>query len=124
MDMTIKIGGSAGQGIQTIGNLFARACLDAGFYIMGINDFESRVRGGHSFFQMRVSDKPIQAPHHWVDLLIALNKITGRWMGWLSWRNRLILHKQAVSIEFSTIAKEAGNTLYYRHLSFVGLHFF
>nr|WP_321397324.1 2-oxoacid:acceptor oxidoreductase family protein [uncultured Desulfobacter sp.] len=58
MDMTIKIGGAAGQGIQTIGNLLARACRDAGFYIMAINDFESRVRGGHSFFQMRIRVEP------------------------------------------------------------------
>nr|WP_320014275.1 2-oxoacid:acceptor oxidoreductase subunit alpha [uncultured Desulfobacter sp.] len=120
MDMTIKIGGAAGQGIQTIGNLLALACRDAGFYIMAINDFESRVRGGHSFFQLRISDKPVYAPHHRVDLLIALNKET-----WDLHKDQLrddgmaILEvpldspsKQAVSVEFSSLAKETGSILY------------
>jgi 2-oxoglutarate ferredoxin oxidoreductase subunit alpha len=58
IDITVKIGGEAGQGIQTVGELIALACQKAGLYIMAINDFESRIRGGHSFFQIRICDKP------------------------------------------------------------------
>ena len=54
IDITIKIGGEAGQGIQTVGHLLALVCQEAGLYIMAINDFESRIRGGHSFFQIRI----------------------------------------------------------------------
>jgi len=43
---------------------------------MAINDFESRIRGGHSFFQIRICDKPVNAPHHRVNLLVALNQET------------------------------------------------
>ncbi|WP_286817293.1 2-oxoacid:acceptor oxidoreductase subunit alpha [Desulfobacter sp. UBA2225] len=120
IDMTLKIGGAAGQGIQTIGNLLASASRDAGFYIMAINDFESRVRGGHSFFQMRISDKPVYAPHHRIDLLIALNRET-----WDLHKDQLqddgiaILEvpldspsKQVFEVEFSTLAKEIGSSLY------------
>jgi 2-oxoglutarate ferredoxin oxidoreductase subunit alpha len=76
IDITIKIGGEAGQGIQTVGHLLALVCQDAGLYIMAINDFESRIRGGHSFFQIRICNKPVQAPHHKIHLLVALNQET------------------------------------------------
>jgi len=73
-DLTVKIGGEAGQGIQTVGDLLTLVCHQAGFHVMAINDFESRIRGGHSFTQIRISDRPIFAPHHVVDLLIALDQ--------------------------------------------------
>lgn len=76
IDITVTIGGEAGQGLQTVGQLLALATRKAGLYLTAINDFESRIRGGHSFFQIRISDKPVWAPHHRTDLLIALNKDT------------------------------------------------
>ncbi len=76
VDITVKVGGEAGQGIQTVGDLLALVCRKAGFYVMAINDFESRIRGGHSFFQIRISDRPIYAPHHETHLLIALDRKT------------------------------------------------
>ena len=74
VDITVKIGGEAGQGLQTVGHLLAMVGQEAGLYIMAINDFESRIRGGHSFFQIRICNKPVQAPHHKVHLLVALNR--------------------------------------------------
>jgi 2-oxoglutarate/2-oxoacid ferredoxin oxidoreductase subunit alpha len=76
VDITIKIGGEAGQGIQTVGHLLTLVCQEAGLYIMAINDFESRIRGGHSFFQIRICNKPVHAPHHKVHLLVGLNQET------------------------------------------------
>lgn len=74
IDVTVQVGGEAGQGIQTIGDLLAQVCTKAGFYMMMVNDFESRIRGGHSFIQIRISDQPILAPNSIVNLLVALNK--------------------------------------------------
>lgn len=76
VDITVRIGGEAGQGIQTVGDLLALVCQKAGFYVMAINDFESRIRGGHSFFQIRISDRPVYAPSHKVHLLVALDEKT------------------------------------------------
>jgi len=76
IDVTIKIGGEAGQGIQTVGTLLAAACQRAGLYVMGINDFESRIRGGHNYFQMRISDRPIRSPNDKVNLLVGLDRVT------------------------------------------------
>ena len=75
-DITIKIGGEAGQGIQTVGMLLAQACREAGLYCMAINDFESRIRGGHNFFQIRISDRHVRAPDNRVHLLVGLDTVT------------------------------------------------
>ncbi|MCX5897179.1 MAG: 2-oxoacid:acceptor oxidoreductase subunit alpha [Proteobacteria bacterium] len=76
VDVTVKIGGEAGQGIQTVGQLLALTCRQAGLYVFAINDFESRIRGGHSFFQLRISDQQVRAPHHQVNMLICLDRRT------------------------------------------------
>jgi len=75
-DVTIKIGGGAGQGIQTVGQLLALSCHAAGLYLLGINDFESRIHGGHSFFQLRISDSPVRAADHRVHMLVAMDEAT------------------------------------------------
>ena len=72
-DVTVTIGGEAGQGIQTVGDLLGLVCHGAGLYVMAINDFESRIRGGHSFFQIRISDRPVQAPRRPVHLLVCMD---------------------------------------------------
>ena len=74
MDITFNIGGAAGQGIDTIGDLLTQVFVQAGFYTFTIKDFESRIRGGYNFTQIRVSDKPIHASVNHVDVIIALSK--------------------------------------------------
>ena len=61
MDYTIKIGGEAGQGIQTIGDTLGRVFARAGYHVFSHQDYESRIRGGHNFYQIRVSARPISS---------------------------------------------------------------
>jgi 2-oxoglutarate ferredoxin oxidoreductase subunit alpha len=74
MDYSIKIGGEAGQGIQTIGDTLAMVFSKAGYYVFTHQDYESRIRGGHNFFQIRFSDKPVMASRDKIDILVALDK--------------------------------------------------
>jgi 2-oxoglutarate ferredoxin oxidoreductase subunit alpha len=74
LDYTIKIGGEAGQGIQTIGDTLARVFARAGYHVFIHQDYESRIRGGHNFFQIRVSDKPVACSRERVDIVIALDR--------------------------------------------------
>ncbi len=76
IDVTVKIGGEAGQGIQTVGTLLARTCRRAGLYVMAVNDFESRIRGGHNFFQIRIRDQVVRAADDRVHLLVGLDAAT------------------------------------------------
>lgn len=74
MDYSIKIGGEAGQGIQTIGDTLARVFSRSGYHVFTHQDYESRIRGGHNFFQIRFSDRPISASRDRIDIIVALDK--------------------------------------------------
>jgi len=74
MDYTIKIGGEAGQGIQTIGETLGHVFARAGFQVFTNQDYESRVRGGHNTYQVRLADRPVLAPKDAVDIIVALDK--------------------------------------------------
>ncbi|MDO8663184.1 MAG: 2-oxoacid:acceptor oxidoreductase subunit alpha [Candidatus Omnitrophota bacterium] len=73
-ELTIKIAGEAGQGMQTIGSALCRVFKKMGLYIFANQDYMSRVRGGNNFFQLRISDKPIYCPLQKSDIVIALDK--------------------------------------------------
>jgi 2-oxoglutarate ferredoxin oxidoreductase subunit alpha len=72
-DFTFLIGGEAGQGVQSMGYILAMAMAKGGYYVFASQDYESRIRGGHNVFMVRVSDQPIRAISEDVDLMIALN---------------------------------------------------
>ena len=74
MDYSIKIGGEAGQGIQTIGETLARVFSRAGYHVFTHQDYESRIRGGHNFFQIRFSDKPVMSSREKIDILVAFDR--------------------------------------------------
>ena len=75
-EINIMVGGEAGQGVQSVGFLLAKALTRWGYHIFADQDYESRVRGGHNFFRVRASDSPIEAINETVDILVALNKET------------------------------------------------
>ena len=74
MDYSIKIGGEAGQGIQTIGDTLAGVFSRAGYHVFTHQDYESRIRGGHNFYQIRFSDRPAMASRGGIDIIVALDK--------------------------------------------------
>ena len=76
MDNSIKIGGEAGQGIQTIGDTLAKVFARAGYHIFTNQDYESRIRKGHNYFQIRFSDHPVSAPRQEIDILVALDEMS------------------------------------------------
>lgn len=73
MDYSIRIGGEAGQGIQTIGDTLAKVFSRSGYHVFTHQDYESRIRGGHNFFQIRFSDNPITASRETIDILVAFD---------------------------------------------------
>ncbi len=74
MEYSIKIGGAAGQGIQTVGETIGRVFSRNGYHVFTHQDYESRVRGGHNFFQIRVSDSPVSSSRERIDILVAFDK--------------------------------------------------
>jgi len=74
--LNVVIGGEAGQGLVTIGELLARTLVRSGYHIVVTQDYMSRIRGGHNTFSIRMSTEPIAAPQEPIDCLVALNRET------------------------------------------------
>lgn len=74
LDFSLKVAGSAGQGIQTIGNVLVKIFSRGGYRIFAHQDYHSRIRGGHNFFQIRVSLDDVWAVENEIDLVLALNE--------------------------------------------------
>ena len=76
ISVNVMIGGAAGQGLATVGQLLAKSLVRSGYEIVVRQDYMSRVRGGHNTFIIRASDGDIRAPREDMDLLVALNQET------------------------------------------------
>ncbi len=73
---SLKIGGQAGQGIKSSGQLIAKVASRSGYHIHTYTEFPSLIRGGHNITQVLFSPDEIAAPLRQTDLLIALNQDT------------------------------------------------
>jgi len=77
-DLTIRIGGEAGMGLESSGAGFAKALTRGGLYVFGLPDYYSRIRGGHNFFSIRAAPEPLYSHTGPVHLLLALDLETIR----------------------------------------------
>ena len=122
VDISVLIGGEAGQGIQTVGLLMARTCHMAGLYVMAINDFESRIRGGHSFIQLRISDRPVHGPARKLHMMAALDERTyglhqpeltegGLALIPKDHADTMAQHHRCKMVDFEGLAKKAGSSI-------------
>jgi 2-oxoglutarate ferredoxin oxidoreductase subunit alpha len=75
-NMTLRIGGAAGDGVESSGVGFCQALGRGGLHVFGLPDYYSRIRGGHNFFSIRVSDQPLYSHQEPVHLLLALTEET------------------------------------------------
>ena len=73
---SVMIGGAAGQGLATIGQMMSKSLMRSGYSIVVTQDYQSRIRGGHNTFTIRFSPHEIMASQQPMDLLVALNKET------------------------------------------------
>src|SRR5260370_13382187 len=76
MDLAIGIGGAAGQGIATPGDILARIFVRRGLHLNTYNAYQSIVRGGHIFLTLRTSDQPVLSTGDKLDLVMTLNQDT------------------------------------------------
>ena len=75
-DMSVVIGGEAGQGVESSGAGFGLSLARAGLHVFAMQDYRSRIRGGHNFYQIRVSEEPRLSHSNLVHLLVALTPET------------------------------------------------
>ena len=75
-DITWVIGGPQGSGVETAANIFAGACARMGLKIFGKREFYSNIKGEHSYFAVRVSDKKIRSNVSNITMLVAFDAET------------------------------------------------
>ncbi len=117
--VNVLIGGEAGQGIQTVGLVLTRAAARLGFQVTATQSYQSRIRGGHNTFAVRLTEKPTYAGVEEVDVLVCMNRETRELHLNELAEEGISLADEAegeggrqLSVPMRRIAKEAGGALY------------
>ena len=93
--INILIGGEAGQGLVTIGEILTKSLVRSGYSIVVTQDYQSRIRGGHNTYAIRAGVEEVIASQESVDILVALNTET------------VALHREELSPQGLVIIDEA-----------------
>jgi 2-oxoglutarate ferredoxin oxidoreductase subunit alpha len=75
-ELSVLVGGRAGDGINNAGMMVAQLLNHLGYYAYMYTDYPSLIRGGHNFALVRAADMPIGAYNNRIDYLVALNQET------------------------------------------------
>jgi 2-oxoglutarate ferredoxin oxidoreductase subunit alpha len=70
----VSIGGAAGQGVATPGDIFAQIFARRGLHVSAYNAYQSIIRGGHTFLTIRTGPGKVTNFGDRIDLLIPLNQ--------------------------------------------------
>lgn len=71
-----KVGGQQGEGIESTGEIFSIALNRLGYYLYGYRHFSSRIKGGHTNNKIRVSTEQIRSISDDLDVLVAFDQET------------------------------------------------
>ncbi len=75
-EITVGIGGEAGEGIGRTGDSLAQICARHGLHIYAYNSYQSLIRGGHVWLRVRIAPYKIHNHGDRLNVLMALNNDT------------------------------------------------
>lgn len=70
------IGGAQGSGVDSAANIFSRACAEGGLQVFGKREYYSNIKGEHSYFTVRVSEKEIRSHVDEISMLVSFDAET------------------------------------------------
>ncbi len=73
-EVIVRVAGAAGDGVQSAGLIIAKAFSRSGLYVNTYNYYQSLIRGGQSWYQIRAAHEKVRSQGDGLDVLIALNK--------------------------------------------------
>ena len=73
MRISLKVIGSSGQGLDSIGEILAKALKRSGYCVFGYREYPSLIKGGHASYQLDISEDDIESSEMHVNIIIALN---------------------------------------------------
>lgn len=117
MDFSVRICGEAGQGLLSAGKLLLTALAKSGWEVYAHQDYESRIRGGNNFFQIRIAEHSLMAHSERVDLLVAMTAQSFQVFSTDLSRDSLAVHPGPVQsdlhqylADFKAIARDSGGS--------------
>lgn len=120
-DISIVLGGAAGQGIQTVETVLVQVLKREGYFVFASKEYMSRIRGGSNSTEIRLSSKPRRAFVDRIDLLFALDKDVVPHLQHRITKQTVIIGEKAkvcetdcsvVDIPFTRFANELGHPIY------------
>lgn len=73
-DISIVLGGAAGQGVQTVETLLVQVLKKEGYHVFASKEYMSRIRGGSNSTEIRLTNVRRRAYVERIDVLFALDK--------------------------------------------------
>ncbi|HRN86589.1 MAG TPA: 2-oxoacid:acceptor oxidoreductase subunit alpha [Candidatus Dojkabacteria bacterium] len=71
---SIKFGGESGQGINSLGEILAKALKNSGYKIFGYREYPSLIRGGYASYQIDVANDSINSSSQFCDILVCSSR--------------------------------------------------
>lgn len=71
-----KVGGQQGEGIESTGEIFSTAMNRLGYYLYGYRHFSSRIKGGHTNNKITVRPTEVRSIADDLDILVAFDQET------------------------------------------------
>ncbi|TVT29228.1 2-oxoacid:acceptor oxidoreductase subunit alpha [Salinicoccus cyprini] len=119
-----KVGGQQGEGIESTGEIFSTTLNRMGYHLYSYRHFSSRIKGGHTNNNVRISTKEVRAVSDNINILVAFDQQTIDLNSHELVQNGIILADskfspkkdegldvQLVSIPFTETAKALGSQL-------------
>jgi 2-oxoglutarate ferredoxin oxidoreductase subunit alpha len=73
VDINITVGGPQGGGIDTSSNMISRAFAQSGYYVLGVREYHSNIKGRHSYTHVRIMATRPRSLKYPIDFLVALD---------------------------------------------------
>jgi 2-oxoglutarate ferredoxin oxidoreductase subunit alpha len=73
-DLVIRIAGEAGEGVLITGQMVTQATARAGYYVLTDSVPPAEIKGGYSFYQIRLGEQRLRARGDVLDVLLAFNQ--------------------------------------------------
>ena len=75
-DYSWLIGGPQGSGVDTAANIFSRVGAKLGYHVFGKREYHSNIKGLHSYFVVRLSDKKIRSNINGANIMVSYDAET------------------------------------------------
>lgn len=120
-DISIVLGGAAGQGIQTVETLLMQVLKREGYHVFASKEYMSRIRGGSNSTEIRLTSQKRRAFVKRIDFLFALDKDVVPHLEHRVGKSTVIIGEKAkvcetecrvIDIPFTRFANELGHPIY------------